>query len=68
MEISDDGFKTVQSCSDIPLRDGVSAYPLMTRAASSMRIRFTIVRPDPDQAPPLIDAFRVIGAPKTAGT
>jgi hypothetical protein len=68
IEISDDGFKTVQSCSDIPLRDGVSAYPLMTRAASSMRIRFTLVRPDPDQVPPLIDAFRVIGAPKTAGT
>jgi hypothetical protein len=68
VETSNDEFKTVQSCSDVSLRDGVSAYPLMIRAASSVRIKFTLVRPDPDQASPLIDAFRVVGAPNTAGT
>jgi len=70
VETSNDGFKTVQSRAEIPLRDGVSTYPLdLTKgAADSIQVGFTLVRPDPDQAPPLIDAFRVTGGPTTSGT
>jgi hypothetical protein len=65
VETSNDAFKTIQSRTEIALRDGVNTYPLdpIKGPASSIRIKFTLVRPDPDQAPPLIDAFRVIGGP-----
>jgi hypothetical protein len=70
VETSNDGFKTVQSRTEITLRDGVSTYPLdqIKGAADSIRVGFTLVRPAPDQAPPLIDAFRVTGGPTTSGT
>ena len=70
VETSNDGFNTVQAHIEIALRNGVSTYPLdpIKGEANSLRVGFTLVRPDPDQTPPLIDAFRVIGNPNTAGT
>jgi len=70
VETSNDGFKTVQARTDIPLQDGVKTYPLdqLKGEANSIRIGFTLARPALEQAPPLINAFRVIGGPNTART
>ena len=70
VETSDDGFKTVQARTEIALQDGVNTYPLdqLKGEANSIRIGFTLARPALEQAPPLINAFRVIGGPNTART
>ena len=65
IKTSNDGFKTVRARTEITLRDGVNTYPLdqLKGVANSIRVGFTLVRPAPEQAPPLIDAFRIIGGP-----
>jgi len=70
VETSNDEFKTVQSRTEIALRDGVITYPLdsIRGAATNIRVAFTLVRRDPEQTSPIIDAFRVTGSPIVAGT
>lgn len=70
VETSNDGFTTVQSRTEIALRDGVNTYPLdqIKGMANALRVGFGLVRPGPNQAPPIIDAFRVSGTPNTPGT
>ncbi len=67
VETSNDGFKTIQAQCDVSLKDGVNTYPLdpAKGGANSLRVGFTLVRSAPDQTPPLVDAFRVMGVPNT---
>ena len=65
VETSDDGFKTVRSRTRIPLRDGVSTYPLagLEGTPRGVRVRFDLARGKPAAATPVIDAFRITGEP-----
>ena len=65
IEVSDDGFRTVQSRTAIQVKEGVQAYPLRPELgiARAIRVRFDLSRGSDPGSSPLIDGFRVVGQP-----
>jgi hypothetical protein len=59
VEISDDGFKTVLSASELSVRDGVNSYALKDASGLAVRVRFELVRQTKTSESPVVDGFRV---------
>jgi hypothetical protein len=64
VETSNDAFQTAPAQLPISLRDGVQTYPLdpLNDPASTVRVRFTLERSPRDEAAPVLDGFRMVGA------
>lgn len=65
IELSDDGFRTILSSVQIPIKDGVNAYPLdsQSTAAKAVRLRFDLSRGQDAAQTPILDGFRLSANP-----
>ncbi|MFH1920631.1 MAG: discoidin domain-containing protein [Planctomycetota bacterium] len=63
VQTSNDGFQTVRSEVQIPVRDGVNTYPLdsLEGAPRAVRVRLDLVRGKETAATPVVDGFRITG-------
>ena len=59
VETSGDAFVTADASPSMPLRDGVHSYAVCGRPGRAVRLRFDLLRRDPQAASPVVDGFRV---------
>jgi hypothetical protein len=65
VEVSNDGFRTVASATQLDVQGGVRTYPLNSLAcwAQAVRVRFDLSRGPNAASTPVVDGFRITAQP-----